>query len=690
MPNKYYKEIIGERQMYRRIANAVTETVKQINLQSHNSDSTDNASAVNYDQFSSDSDDITLSESCSNNQVINNLGQNINQHVSLLTSENEDIQIDKSENDLDSNKDCDLIDLLRQWSIRNKVSHTSFTDLLHILSKYHPELPLDSRTVMKTPSNFVMKQLNTGQYCHFGLSNPLVKYVQENYSSFNEDKIVKVSFNIDGIPLYRSNNIQFWPILGLIKNPSIITSPFVVGIFCGSSKPDPLNSFLEDFVTEMSNLLQDGFSFNGLRFKVEIHSFVCDAPARAFIKCTKSHSGYSACDKCTEKGEYYNGRVIMKGISAEKRTDKSFATQTDANHHIGISPLIKLNVGLISLFPIDYMHAVCLGVMRKLLISWTSGSLHIRLKRRVVLNISNSLESLRAFVPFDFNRKPRSFSELLRWKATEFRSFLLYFGPVILKSYVDIAIYEHFMLLHCSITILISKNHIKHLGCTLANDLLKIFVSHCEKIYGKEYTIYNVHVLLHLAEDVCSFGPLDEISSFPFENYLGQLKKLVRSPTKPLEQACRRLVEINLSPRDNFTQKLSFDCQLCGEHEDGPLLPLLFACKQFKQVVFNGFKLSGQKYSKSNSYCITKEEKVIQIHNIISIGSDINIVGMEFLSYDSLYTYPIDSKELCIFTVSNLSALRSWPLNVVSGKCMLLHLPNSADTFVSFPLLHTI
>lgn len=143
---------------------------------------------------------------------------------------------------------------------------------------------------------------------------------------------------------------------------------FVIGIFCGESKPNTLEMFLEDFITNLNFLLHNGISHEGISFVIEVHSFICDAPARAYIKCHKSHSGYSCCDKCTEYGSYVDGRVILPIINnASKRTDLTFSEQTDENHHVGVSPLIDLKIGLVSKFPIDYMHAVCLGVMRKLL-----------------------------------------------------------------------------------------------------------------------------------------------------------------------------------------------------------------------------------------------------------------------------------------------------------------------------------
>jgi len=36
--------------------------------------------------------------------------------------------------------------------------------------------------------------------------------------------------------------------------------------------------------------------------------------------------------------------------------------------------------------------------------------------------------------------------------------------------------------------------------------------------------------LLHLLQDVRNYGALDNVSAFPFESFLGKLKKKVRRP----------------------------------------------------------------------------------------------------------------------------------------------------------------
>ena len=67
-----------------------------------------------------------------------------------------------------------------------------------------------------------------------------------------------------------------------------------------------------------------------------------------------------------------------------------------------------------------------------------------------------------------------------------------------------------------------------------ANKLLRYFVTEFETIYGRNMLVYNVHNLIHLAADVEQFGPLENFAAFSFESFLGGIKKMVRSPHRPL------------------------------------------------------------------------------------------------------------------------------------------------------------
>jgi hypothetical protein len=83
----------------------------------------------------------------------------------------------------------------------------------------------------------------------------------------------------------------------------------------------------------------------------------------------------------------------------------------------------------------------------------------------------------------DFARKPRSLSELDRWKATEFRMFLLYIGPVILKQYLEKSKFKNFLCFSVAASILLSETRVEMIE--YARKLLVCFVQQSEKLYGK-------------------------------------------------------------------------------------------------------------------------------------------------------------------------------------------------------------
>lgn len=115
----------------------------------------------------------------------------------------------------------------------------------------------------------------------------------------------------------------------------------------------------------------------------------------------------------------------------------------DEDHHKdGLSPLSMLPMGMVSQVPFEYMHFVCLGVMKKLLSAWVHGkySRVTKLSARSINIISRKLNILTAYCPSDFARRLhvlRSLVACSKYKATEFRQFLLYVGPVVTYGILD-------------------------------------------------------------------------------------------------------------------------------------------------------------------------------------------------------------------------------------------------------------
>ena len=83
--------------------------------------------------------------------------------------------------------------------------------------------------------------------------------------------------------------------------------------------------------------------------------------------------------------------------------------------------------------------------------------------------------SVRKHIPDEFARKPRSYTEVKMWKATEFRQFLFYSEPIALQGNIKSAMYRNFLLLSVCIRVLLSLDMCS-LSCDYIQDFLRTFV----------------------------------------------------------------------------------------------------------------------------------------------------------------------------------------------------------------------
>lgn len=178
-----------------------------------------------------------------------------------------------------------------------------------------------------------------------------------------------ISLNIDGLPLFKSSRTNVWPILGLLHIAPF--HPFVIRLTCGVSKPTDLE-FLNDLIVELSEVLQEGIQLGNKRIQISLRCIVADAPARALIKAMTQFNGYFGCDFCEVHGVWHGKVTFLKTSTLRLRTDAAFRSQSQPGHHNGQTPLITG-------FPLCYMHQYCLGVQKRLLLTWLRGPLNVRL-----------------------------------------------------------------------------------------------------------------------------------------------------------------------------------------------------------------------------------------------------------------------------------------------------------------------
>ena len=523
-----------------------------------------------------------------------------------------------------------------------------------------------------------------GDYFYFGLVNSLTNILNHYYDKIANFSTLYVQINIDGLPLFKSSKISFWPILCLLQSFNI-KKPVLVGLFCGAAKPNNLLEYFSDLVLEL-NKIGKGFLFREKEITIKVCSIICDAPARAFVKAVKGHNAYYGCDKCIQIGKHVDNRMTYPLVDAPLRTDESFRFMHNDDHHLKIgenyirSPFLDTDIGMVTQFPQDYMHSVCLGVQKKMLKLWLSGPLFCRLRSSSVENISNELIILGKWLPIEFARKPRSLKEVSRWKATEYRQFLLYTGVVVLHNVLPIELYNNFMLLYVATFILASPTFCVS-SCSYSKTLLINFVNHFGLLYGQEMIVYNVHSLIHLADDVQEHGNLDKISGFPFENYLQHLKKMVRKPQHPLAQIIRRQSERDTEVNEFLPNKKNI---FKNQHNKGPCPDFLQFSIQYMEVYLPHFCLK----TTCGNNCVKIENEICLVKNICVYDGITYIVYWSFLKKSNFFTYPCDSSLLGIFLVSHLDKVEHVAiLDDKFIKCVLLQVD---DGFVVSPLLHLL
>ena len=179
---------------------------------------------------------------------------------------------------------------------------------------------------MTTDTVYEIQYISGGRYYHFGVVKK-IKHSLDCDILLRSHSTINVQLNIDGLPLFKSTNEQFWPILGLLMQIKT-REPFPIGLFCGNAKPKKPAEFLHDVVDELVVLQNEGLAYNDGFYKVTISSVICDTPARAYVNQVKSHSGYLGCDKCTQEG-VYNKKMTFPDTNATLRTDESFSLLAD-------------------------------------------------------------------------------------------------------------------------------------------------------------------------------------------------------------------------------------------------------------------------------------------------------------------------------------------------------------------------
>lgn len=173
-----------------------------------------------------------------------------------------------------------ILNEIKNWALKHNITHAAINSLLKILiDNGMSELPTDSRTLLKTPAKLNLKEMGSGCYWYNGIANTLKICLSKMN---NPLQCISLIFNVDGISTFKSSGLEFWPILYKIAELDSL-QPMVAAVYYGAGKP-PLDLFFNPFVEELKTILLNGIEINGKMVIVTVKCFICDTPARCFVK----------------------------------------------------------------------------------------------------------------------------------------------------------------------------------------------------------------------------------------------------------------------------------------------------------------------------------------------------------------------------------------------------------------------
>lgn len=212
----------------------------------------------------------------------------------------------------------------------------------------------------------------------------------------------------------------------------------------------------------------------------------------------------------------------------EKIENKQELTVDERKGIIGRSQFLDLpNFNFVSDMPVDYLHCVCIGVVKRCVgLTFSVGENRSRVTKRKLSSASefNALIYI-IKVPRESSRRIRDL-DFAVYKAQEYRNLLICFFPLVLDCIEPNAKERHMWLnlVYMIRSCLVPKEEFRPLSLAVIEKCCKSFYSLYQQLFGIKNCTYNTHVVgSHLIE-MRYHGPLTSTSAYPFESFYGELR----------------------------------------------------------------------------------------------------------------------------------------------------------------------
>jgi hypothetical protein len=255
---------------------------------------------------------------------------------------------------------------------------------------------------------------------------------------------------------------------------------------------------------------------------------------------------------------------------------------------------------------------------------------------KTIEEINLAIQSVNLSIPSEFTRKPRSLDLIHFWKALESRTFLLYYGPVLIKNFLPEDKMNHFLYFSCAIRILANSTSTEQ-DIKYANDLLAGFL----KGFKDQYPVNKITYIRWFTFRKM-FSKMDHlIVSVHFH-----MRTKVHKYTHPLQQIYNRQCEREYFFEEEVTEKIKFKVPKLGKTIYNTISVLEDNRNIFSSVQFLNMKFWAKN---GDNYCCVKnfEDRVFEIVEVTIENNMPALIG-HYLDCVPLFDHPISSLYLGI------------------------------------------
>lgn len=443
----------------------------------------------------------------------------------------------------------------------------------------------------------------------------------------------------------------------------------------------PFNRYKYDEQQELADFFEDLNDSDMI-----LDTCVCDSPKRGVLKNVKTYAARHGCDYCecpavsfkdssmskiqlTWPPSTMNGRP--RTITAMRRIVDSIENEDEnltKEYVKGVKGRsVLLNQPRFDLFTdinAEYMHLVCLGVVKKVVgFIYKIGKNRTRVtkRKRTDPKLYNDLIIL-VKVPGDYSRRCRNLDPSV-FKAQEYRNIVLVFFPIVLKN-IDEKYKKERQLWLCLVFMIRS--------CTIPNEEYEFvckdtILKSCElffnlyfELYGQKHCSCSIHIVSSHLLKVRGNVPFTERSAFKFESFYSEMKNLYKPGTLATPKQILQNTYMKRSIEHHVCQKtIKYEKQNDSPKMEDNSLIYTFNDGKFDMYVIQS--IEGEEFT-------CRKQGKFEFNSPLLPNHKWNTIGVYRKGPIGVKTFKLNKNNVKGKVISVLNMLITCPINVLNEK----------------------